>query len=126
MSAAILEHTNLTVSDPERTAEMLCRIFDWKIRWSGSAIGDGRSIHVGGLDSYLALYVHPEMKKDEINSYLTRGGLNHLGIVVKDLDQVERRVIDYGLVPINHADYEPGRRFYFRDHDNIEYEVIEY
>lgn len=126
MTAAIVEHTNFTVSNPEKTAEFLCRIFDWKVRWSGSAIGDGRTIHVGGADSYLALYAHPDMKDGEINSYLTRGGLNHLGVVVKDLDQTEQRVIDAGFVPINHADYEPGRRFYFRDQDNIEYEVVEY
>ena len=29
-----------------------------------------------------------------------------------------------GFEPHSHADYEPGRRFYFRDHDSIEWEVV--
>ena len=35
-------------------------------------------------------------------------------------------VVEAGFKPINHADYEPGRRFYFHDHDGIEYEVVSY
>ena len=31
-----------------------------------------------------------------------------------------------GLVPFNHGDYEPGRRFYFMDPDGIEYEIVSY
>ncbi|HBR42432.1 MAG TPA: glyoxalase, partial [Sulfitobacter pontiacus] len=30
------------------------------------------------------------------------------------------------FTPVNHADYEPGRRFYFRDHDGVEYELVQY
>ncbi|MGJ8556368.1 MAG: VOC family protein, partial [Sulfitobacter geojensis] len=26
----------------------------------------------------------------------------------------------------NHADYEPGRRFYFHDTDGVEFEVVQY
>ena len=47
------------------------------------------------------------------DSYTTRGGLNHLGITVDDLDATEARVTAAGFVPRSHADYEPGRRFYF-------------
>lgn len=52
--------------------------------------------------------------------------LNHLGVLVDDLDDTERRVVSAGLTPFNHGDYEPGRRFYFFDPDGIEYEVISY
>jgi hypothetical protein len=38
----------------------------------------------------------------------------------------EARVIAAGLRPFSHADYEPGRRFYFLDPDGIEYEVVSY
>ena len=31
-----------------------------------------------------------------------------------------------GYEPFSHADYEPGRRFYFLDRDGIEFEVISY
>ena len=32
MSQAMLEHVNVTVSNPEQTAAMLCELFDWHIR----------------------------------------------------------------------------------------------
>ena len=31
-----------------------------------------------------------------------------------------------GYEPCNHADYDPGRRFYFDDEDGIEFEVVSY
>jgi len=46
--------------------------------------------------------------------------------VVDDLDAVETRVKDAGFATHSHADYEPGRRFYFNDADNIEIEVVTY
>ena len=52
--------------------------------------------------------------------------LNHIGVEVDDLDAVEARVIAAGLLPFNHGDYDPGRRFYFLDPDGIEYEVVSY
>jgi len=42
------------------------------------------------------------------------------------LEAVEARVKAEGFVPHNHADYEPGRRFYFDGPDGIEYEVVSY
>ena len=60
MKNAYLEHTNLTVKDPDTLAALFCRIFDWKIRWRGGAINDGLTVHVGNKDSYLALYTHED------------------------------------------------------------------
>lgn len=125
-STARLEHINLTVSDPERTAAMLIELFDWHIRWQGGSIHDGRTVHVGTEDDYLALYTMPESTTDPVDSYRQVAGLNHVALVVDDLDAIEQRVIDAGFVPTNHADYEPGRRFYFHDHDHVEFEVVSY
>lgn len=127
---AQLEHVNITVSDPKRTAQMLIDLFGWHIRWEGSAMaGAGYTVHVGSKDSYVAVYsgARPDQivpKRDA--SYMTRGGLNHIGVVVDDLDAVEAKVIAMGLTPKSHADYEPGRRFYFDDPDGVEIEVISY
>ena len=52
--------------------------------------------------------------------------LNHIGIVVDDLDAIEQKVIARGDAPNSHQDYEPGRRFYFEDENGIEIEVISY
>jgi len=126
MAAGILEHANFSVSDPQRTADMLCTIFDWQIRWSGASIHDGHTMHVGGQDSYLAIYARADMRKAVPNDYKTVGAMNHIGVVVDDLDAVEARVLEAGFQTTNHGDYEPGRRFYFHDHDGIEFEVVSY
>ncbi len=123
---ATLEHTNFTVSDPQATAKWLHTVFGWKTRWEGASIAGGYSVHVGGADTYLALY-RPENPaiSNEI-SYDVVGGLNHIGVLVDDLDATEERVRAAGFTPHSHADYEPGRRFYFHDENDIEFEVIAY
>lgn len=124
--SGMLEHVNVTVSDPSETAENLCKLFDWHIRWQGEAKNGGTTVHVGSDDNYVAVYSmgrDAEMKDD---SYSTPGALNHIGIVVTDLDSVEQRVLAMGYKTVNHADYEPGRRFYFHDSDGIEFEVVSY
>jgi len=121
-----LEHLNVTVSDPSATAALLCDLFGWHIRWKGASIHDGHSVHVGSDASYLALYAPPDRTEAGIDSYRTRAGLNHLGVTVTDLDAVEARVIKAGYTPHSHQDYEPGRRFYFKDADGIEFEVVCY
>ena len=118
MQPAALEHVNITVSDPTRTAAMLSDLFGWKIRWEGPAKMGGRTIHVGTDDTYLAVYTNGSAPK--------MGRLNHVGVVVDDLDAVEARVVTAGYQTHSHGDYEPGRRFYFNDHDGIEFEIVSY
>ncbi len=126
MAPSTLEHVNITVSDPEKTATLLCALFDWHIRWHGDAKNGGTSYHVGSDDTYVAVYAENSAEKPAYDSYHSRGGLNHIGVVVDDLDEVEQRVQAAGLTPHSHADYEPGRRFYFDDNDGIEFEVVSY
>ncbi|WP_424985874.1 VOC family protein [Microbulbifer sp. S227A] len=123
---AMLEHTNLTVSDPDATAAWMCDLFGWHVRWSGAAMQSGRTVHVGTDSHYLALYSPGAPAKPVDDNYQTIGGLNHIAVVVDDIAAMERAVIAAGFKPMNHADYEPGHRFYFHDHDNVEYEVVQY
>lgn len=123
---AQLEHANLTVSDPAATASWLCNVFDWHIRWQGAALNDGFAIHVGSDTSYLAIYSRGTPDTSCENSYTTVGGLNHIAITVDDIDETETRVLAAGFKTGNHGNYEPGRRFYFDDADNIEFEVVSY
>ena len=122
---AKLEHTNLTVADPDALAQRLCQLFDWQIRWSGPALDNGYTVHVGGPDTYLALYRPPSQQTSDLN-HLVIGNLNHIGIEVDDLDQTEQRMLDAGLKPFKHADYDPGKRFYVMVDDNLELECISY
>lgn len=127
MQTASLEHVNVTVTNPERTAALLCQLFDWQVRWQGPSQMGGHTYHVGSPDSYVAVYSYdgkPASAQSDTGHLL--GGLNHIGVLVEDLDAIEQRVIAAGFKPYNHMDYEPGRRFYFNDADDIEYEVVCY
>ena len=125
MSQAGLEHVNITSMAPKRTAEMMCSVFGWRIRWQGPSSLGGETIHVGTDDAYVAVYT-PPASSDGPARREGRGRFNHIGVVVSDLDATERKVRDAGYEPYAHADYEPGRRFYFRDDDGIEFEVVSY
>ena len=120
-----LEHVNITVGDADRSAALLERIFGWRVRWAGPAMSGGRTVHIGTDEQYLALYMGPNSSGAPL-AWLKGAPLNHVAVVVDDLDAVESRVAEAGLIPFNHGDYEPGRRFYFFDGDGIEFEVVSY
>lgn len=125
MTTMRIEHVNVTVRDAERSAAMMERIFGWRVRWSGPARDGGRAVHVGSDEHYLALFSEADPPAQEYE--FTKGRpLNHIGVEVADLEAVEKRVLQEGLTPFAHGDYEPGRRFYFLDPDGIEYEVVSY
>ncbi|TMJ11601.1 MAG: VOC family protein [Alphaproteobacteria bacterium] len=122
---ARLEHVNLTVADPERSAALIERLFGWEVRWAGPSMNGGRTIHIGSGSQYLALYT-PAEREGAPGPWAKGVPLNHVAFEVEDLDAVERRVEAAGLTPFAHGDYEPGRRFYFFDENCIEYEVVSY
>ena len=123
---ATLEHANVTVSDPAATAAWMQDLFGWHLRWEGASINGGHTKHVGTDTHYVALYSPGTATLAEEDSYRTVGGLNHIAVTVDDLDATEAAVKAHGFETGNHADYEPGRRFYFHDADGIEYEVVSY
>jgi catechol 2,3-dioxygenase-like lactoylglutathione lyase family enzyme len=122
MPTGYLEHVNLTVSDIERSAAFLEKLLGWRARWRGPSQMGGETIHVGRDADYIALYTHGAAA----GRYTKGVPLNHVGIVVDDLDAAEQIVRDAGLEPFSHGDYEPGRRFYFFDWDGIEFELVSY
>ncbi|MEM7767355.1 MAG: VOC family protein [Pseudomonadota bacterium] len=126
MAAGLIEHVNVTVADPERTARMLVDLFGWAVRWKGPSALGGHTIHVGTEAQYLAVYTPENAIGAYAKAGAKTGGLNHIGVVVDDLDAAETRVQDAGFEPFSHGDYTPGRRFYFLDADGIEYEVVSY
>ncbi|GAA0486962.1 hypothetical protein GCM10009096_32240 [Parasphingorhabdus litoris] len=125
MTIATLEHVNMTVSDPQRSADLMRDLFGWHIRWEGPSMLGGHTIHVGTDDQYLALYTNDKIKQAE--PHFNKGEpLNHVAMTVDDLDAVEDKVKAAGLEPFGHDDYDPGRRFYFFDWNGIEYEIVNY
>ena len=69
----------------------------------------------------MALYTPPEDLKQASGD----GQPNHVG-VLRDLDATETKVRVAGYKPYAYADYEPGRRFYFRERGGVEIEVVSY
>ena len=123
MARAHLEHVNIRVSDPDRTAAFLARLCGWHERWRGPSALGGWTIHLGSETDYIALY----QGDTPLAGPFTKGlPLNHVGLVVDDLDAAEQVAREAGLVPFNHGDYEPGRRFYVFDWDGIEWELVSY
>ena len=129
MSIGKLEHANLTVTNPQRSAQLLEQLLGWQERWRGAAQNGGETIHVGMAGngaSYIALYTNDDIRADRTRRYDKGQPLNHVGLVVDDLDRAEQVVISAGLSPLSHGDYDPGRRFYFYDWDGIEFEMVSY
>ena len=122
MASGFLEHVNITVSDPERSSTLLQQLCGWHERWRGPSQFGGWTIHVGSERDYLAIYTN----EGRGGPFPKGAPLNHVGLVVDDLDAAEVAVKEAGLVPFNYAGYEPGRRFYFYDWDGIEFEVVSY
>ena len=122
---ARIEHVNVTVSDADRTAALMQQLFGWHIRWSGASQNGGHTVHVGTEDQYLAIYSDPK-RSYTAEDFIKGRPLNHVGVEVDDLEAVEAKVVEEGLVPFSHGDYPPGRRLYFLDPDGTEYEVVSY
>lgn len=124
-----LEHVNISVADPLATAQKLQRLFAWHIRWSGGALDNGFTVHVGEPEngaSYIALYTSSEPQSNEQRSHHQIANLNHFAVTVDDLSEIQKRVIAEGLKPFNHSENPPGKRFYFHLDDGIEVEVVNY
>ncbi|MEM8726178.1 MAG: VOC family protein, partial [Pseudomonadota bacterium] len=59
MPQGTIEHANLSVTRPERSAELFKQLLGWHERWRGESQMGGRTIHVGAPGNgatYLALY----------------------------------------------------------------------
>ncbi|PIW55110.1 MAG: glyoxalase [Sphingomonadales bacterium CG12_big_fil_rev_8_21_14_0_65_65_10] len=122
MPKGLLEHVNISVTDPDRSAALLERLCGWKERWRGPSMLGGRTIHVGTERQYVALYTGDQVKGD----FAKGAPLNHVALEVDDLAAAEGVVNEAGLEPFGYGDYEPGERFYFFDWDGIEWEVVSY
>lgn len=123
MATARLEHVNISVTDGERSAQLLEKLTGWHRRWEGPSLDNGRSIHLGDEQAYVAIHTSPRIKGGFVKSV----PMNHIGIAVDDITAAEAVIVEAGLEPFSHGKYEPGpRSFYFFDWDGIEFEVVSY
>ena len=123
MPTGRLEHANISVTDPERSAALLKDLLGWEERWRGPSLKYGRSVHIGGTHDYIALYTGAHVA----GAYDKGAPLNHIAFSVDDLDAAKAVVRKHGLEPFNEGKYDPGpASFYFFDWDGIEFEVVSY
>ena len=113
--AARIEHVNLTVSNLDRSIDLFEKLCGWHVRVRDRHSVRGQFAHVGGEDTYLALWSDGA----DYSGQQKGKPMNHVGLLVDDLDAAERVVTEAGLCPFGHDDYEPGRRFYFFDRDGV-------
>ncbi len=133
ISTGRIEHANLTVTNPERSARLFKNLLGWEERWRGQSAMGGDTLHIGEPGNgatYIALYTNADVRADADKeggrNYSKGRPLNHVGLLVNDLTAAQEAVAGAGLKPFGHDDYEPGRRFYFFDWDGIEFEVVSY
>jgi len=120
-----LEHANLTVRDLESALRFLQTAApDWRVRHR--AEGDRKWVHFGDDRTYLALEEAREEGELQSGEYL-RPDINHLGLVVDDLEAATARLLGAGYREgIQTTDHPHRRRKYFYDDDGFEWELLEY
>lgn len=124
MTTATINNIKLSVFDANETAHRLCGIFGWKIKWSEKTKNNKESIHVGNESSMLSIFSLGKTTKAECRVNNSQPGVNHIGILVDNLAEVENRINALGYKTYAYENNAHGSRFFFLDSNNIEFEVI--
>ncbi|WP_070962458.1 VOC family protein [Vibrio sonorensis] len=122
-----VEHANLTVVNLDRTVDFLqTALPDFFVRHQGE--NSKRWCHIGTDDTYLALQeIEPRQLEHVKRTPYFDTGINHIGLVVENAKDVERRLTEAGYQQNGSAANELARiRVYFYDRDGIEWEFIQY
>lgn len=121
-----LEHANISVRDLDAAIAFLAvALPEFSIR-GGSAAEHPGWVHFGTDETYLSLTHTPNAEVGKFHRYADLG-VNHIGIVVDDVDAVVARLRDAGYRQSTVMEVTPWRkRYYFFDADDQEWEFIEY
>ena len=120
-----VEHANISVTDVDETIRFLTTALpDFRVRHD-SGPGKGRWVHLGTNTTYIAINQMEDPAQGTFEHH--RPGYNHVGFVVRDAQELRRRMLaagyQEGFVPEPH----PFRkRVYILDKDGMEYEFVEY
>lgn len=122
---AYVEHANITVSNIDDAVQFIqTAIPEFKERHRGQT--NYRWCHIGTDDSYIALQEVVAREQTDRSPYLDVG-INHIGIVVDDVDRVQKRLLAAGYEQNDIGEDNPFRkRVYFYDASGVEWEFIEY
>ena len=117
-----LEHANFCVREIAKSVTFITTACpEFYIRGSDP---EGAWVHVGTNDTYISLNRCPDGAFHRAYQDL---GLNHIGIVVEDVDAVIARLESAGYHQNTGPEVTPWRkRYYFGDDDGQQWEFIEY
>lgn len=126
---AYLEHANVTVPDVDAAIEFLRALEpEFVVRQDKTPEGGYRWAHVGTDRFYIALQepnigAEPSVRRPSYVNY----GVNHLGWVVENVEEVSRRLEQRGYKKGMPGEPHPYRkRAYYFDNAGFEWELVEY
>ena len=122
---AYVEHANITVINIDDAVQFIqTAIPEFKVRHRGET--QYRWCHIGTDNSYIALQEMVAREQTDRAPYLDVG-INHIGLVVDDVDQVKQRLLSDGYQQNDIGEENPYRkRVYFYDRSGVEWEFIQY
>ena len=131
MHATRIEHANITVPDIDAAIRFLKIVApDFLVRRDEKKSGSNpyRWAHIGNDEFYIALQEPHLMESPTSGSTPYENlGVNHLALIVHDVDEIEKRLIREGYQKSIDAPLEKFRkRIYYYDNEGFEWELIEY
>lgn len=126
MNSIYLEHANITVNSIDASVHFFTTAFPhFTVRGGGTSNGR-RWIHLGDENTYVALNEPTEGKMNISKDYLG-SGINHIGFVVSNVDEIAERLLAAGFKRDYPKQVEQFRiRDYFADADGNEFEFVQY
>ena len=120
-----LEHANITVNNLQEAIKFFQTAFPhFKVRGGGNDMREW--VHLGDDHTYIAINQAEQTDLKAEKNY-DRIGINHLGFVVEDVQEIARNLLSSGYKRDYPKQVEQFRvRDYFADADGNQYEFVQY
>jgi len=124
-----IEHVNMTVPDIDAAIRFIKIVApDFDVRKDERPSNSYRWVHIGNEAYYFALQ-EPHLDADPKKQFQTykNYGVNHLALVVSNVQEIEKKLLDSGYKRGIETPVEQHRkRAYFYDNAGFEWELVEY
>ena len=120
---------NITVPNIDAAINFLKIVApDFKIRKDNKSSDSYRWVHIGNESYYFALQeAHLDATPKERLQPYKNYGLNHIALIVSNIEGIEKKLIDSGYKKGIEAPIEKYRkRIYYFDDSGFEWELVEY